>query len=229
MSKLLYAIFAHPDDEAFGVSPTLIKERHEGAEIHLIALTAGDAGVNPDNVADLGALRLEEWQQSAGIIGATSNSYLGYRDGTLCNTDIDPIVDSIIAMVAARLQNDTSVATLDFITFDPNGLSGHIDHIVASHATLLAYHRLAARFPAVAMRVRMLCITKEQQPLPNTDWRYAPAGRELGEIDETIDASEYRDVVIRCMRAHHSQRQDCESHLKNRGDTLCINHYVVIE
>ena len=229
MSKLLYAIFAHPDDEAFGVSPTLIKERHEGTEVHLVTLTAGETGVNPDQLADLGTARLEEWHQSAQIIGAASTTHLGYRDGQLCNADIDSIVEQLVSQISHRLRSDSSPTALDFITFDVTGLSGHIDHIVASHATLLAYHRLAPQFPAVRMRVRMLCATKQQQPATNADWRYAPIGREPEQIDETIDARKYHDEVVQCMRAHHSQRQDRESHLKNRGDTLCINHYVVIE
>lgn len=229
MSKLLYAIFAHPDDEAFGVSPTLIKERHEGAEIHLITLTAGEAGVNPDELSDLATARLEEWHQSAQIIGAASTTHLGYRDGRLCNADIDSIVEQLVSQISHHLRSDSSLTALDFITFDVTGLSGHIDHIVASHATVLAYHQLAPQFPAVHMRVRMLCVTKQQQPATNADWRYAPIGREPEQIDEIIDASEYHNEVVQCMRAHHSQRKDCESHLKNRGDTLCINHYVVIE
>lgn len=227
MTKLVYAIFAHPDDEAFGVSPTLIKERHEGAEINLVTLTAGEAGENPDNLEDLGVTRLKEWHESAAIIGATSATYLKYHDGALCNADIDTIVSSIIDMVRNRISNEPSPATLDFVTFDLSGLSGHIDHIVASHAALIAYHRLKNEFPAVVMRVRLLCLTREQLPQPNADWRYMSAGRNLDEIDEIIDASDYRGEVIRAMKAHYSQRNDCENHLNRRGDTLCINHYVI--
>ncbi len=60
MNKIIVGIFAHPDDEAFGCSPTLIKEASEGSEIHLITLTAGENGCNPDGHNSLGDIRLEE-------------------------------------------------------------------------------------------------------------------------------------------------------------------------
>ena len=46
----LVAIFAHPDDEAFGTGGTLAKYAHEGVDVHLITATLGEAGqvANPD-------------------------------------------------------------------------------------------------------------------------------------------------------------------------------------
>lgn len=78
MKKVLIGIFAHPDDEAFGPSGTLLKLRDEGWDIHLILLTDGDAGVNVDNVTDLAATRLKEWEASAKLLGAASTHALHY-------------------------------------------------------------------------------------------------------------------------------------------------------
>jgi N-acetyl-1-D-myo-inositol-2-amino-2-deoxy-alpha-D-glucopyranoside deacetylase len=41
---ILVAIFAHPDDEAFGTGGTLAKYAHEGVDVHLITATLGEAG-----------------------------------------------------------------------------------------------------------------------------------------------------------------------------------------
>ena len=43
MKKLL-AVFAHPDDEAFGPGGTLAKYAKEGVEIHLLCATRGERG-----------------------------------------------------------------------------------------------------------------------------------------------------------------------------------------
>ncbi|MFZ2494806.1 MAG: PIG-L family deacetylase [Candidatus Saccharimonadales bacterium] len=65
MKKVIFGIFAHPDDEAFGPAGTLIQEVQNGSEVHLITLTAGQAGSNPDNHEDPGAIRLKEWKNPA--------------------------------------------------------------------------------------------------------------------------------------------------------------------
>lgn len=75
MSKLVFAIFAHPDDESFGPSGTLLMEAQSGAKVHLISLTAGESGVNPDNQPDLKAIRLNEWNDAGQLIGASGLHY----------------------------------------------------------------------------------------------------------------------------------------------------------
>ena len=77
MKKVIFGIFAHPDDEAFGPAGTLIQEVQNGSELHLITITAGEAGSNPDNYDDLGQIRLEEWRRSGELIGATTMTHLG--------------------------------------------------------------------------------------------------------------------------------------------------------
>ena len=53
MKKLLFGIFAHPDDEAFGPSATLYKAAQAGTDVHLIVVTDGDSGANVDGHKDL--------------------------------------------------------------------------------------------------------------------------------------------------------------------------------
>ena len=64
MKKVIFGIFAHPDDESFGPSGTLLKLRRSGYDLHLIVLTDGEAGVNPDGIENLGEVRLQEWRRS---------------------------------------------------------------------------------------------------------------------------------------------------------------------
>jgi len=38
--KVLLAVFAHPDDETFGMGGTLAHYAHQGVEVHLVCATA---------------------------------------------------------------------------------------------------------------------------------------------------------------------------------------------
>lgn len=228
MKKIVIGLFAHPDDEAFGVSPTLIKEVAEGAEVHLITLTAGENGTNPDNHADLGAVRLEEWRRGGEIIGARSMHHFGYTDGTLCNADIHPIAERLHAIVTPLIEATTD-EHIEFMSFDFGGISGHIDHIVAARAAALAFYRLKERYPDRVSKLRLRCLSASQLPTHNIDWLYMEAGQDDALINETIDATRYRDTVARVIRTHYSQRHDGETHIARYGDSLAINYFIVKE
>ncbi|HSW90551.1 MAG TPA: PIG-L family deacetylase [Candidatus Saccharimonadales bacterium] len=225
MKKVLFGIFAHPDDEAFGPGGTLIKAVHDGVELHLITLTLGQNGTNPDNAPDLGTVRREEWLKSGQMIGATSQHELGYIDGRLCNIEMLEITEKIQHIVRETIADrDIEV---EFIGFDLNGLTGHIDHIVASRALCLAFYRLKqddSRFT----RIRLFCLPREQNQSVNTNWIYMEAGRTPEEIDETIDARKYYKKIIDVMRTHHSQRSDAETQIDTLGHGIGINHFIIL-
>ena len=228
MKKLIFGIFAHPDDEAFGPSGTLMKEIDEGADVHLITLTTGQAGMNPDNHTDLGAVREQEWRQAGELIGATSLHALGFEDGHLDNiamqtagTQIDAIIDEILSHYDEPLE-------IELMSIDTNGISGHIDHIVAGRTACWLFYRRKAvdvRFT----RLRLACISAEQLPAVNTDWLYMEPGRTVDEIGETVDARSYHDRIVAVMRAHHTQRSDAQTHFERRGDDLGLNSFLVLQ
>lgn len=225
MKKIIIGVFAHPDDEAFGVSPTLIKEIREGAEAHLITLTAGEEGANPDNHAELGTVRLHEWQRSCELMRITRCHHLGYTDGTLSNSDLLTIADRVGQLTENILA--TTDSPIEFMSFDMNGISGHIDHIVASRATALVFYRLKQLFPERITRLRLRCLPIEQVPQHTIDWLYMDAGRTSDEITEVVDAREYHDTIIEVIRSHHSQRADGETHIARYGNDIGINHFIV--
>lgn len=63
-NKTIVAIFAHPDDEAFGPAGTLAK-LSQTHDVYLICVTRGNANGN----ASLGKIRTKELKQSANILG----------------------------------------------------------------------------------------------------------------------------------------------------------------
>ncbi len=82
--KTLLAVFAHPDDEAFGVGGTLARYAAQGVRVVLACATRGEAGqisdpslATPEN---LGRVREEELRCAARALGVREVIFLGYRD-----------------------------------------------------------------------------------------------------------------------------------------------------
>jgi LmbE family N-acetylglucosaminyl deacetylase len=226
MKKIIFGVFAHPDDEAFGPSGTLLIETKSGTELHLITLTVGDAGTNPDNHEDLGAVRLKEWKEAGKLIGATSMHFLGYKDGQLNNQVLIEAGHKIVQIakeIIAKADKDT---VIEFITSDLNGISGHIDHIVAARAATWAFYTLKSDDKRIT-RIRLTCIPRSMMPESNINWLYMEPGRPDEEIGEIVDARYLIEDIIKIMRTHHTQRDDGEGHIQRRGEGLGMNYFVI--
>jgi LmbE family N-acetylglucosaminyl deacetylase len=226
MKKVIFGIFAHPDDEAFGPAGTLVMEKKAGSEIHLICATAGEAGMNPDAVSDLAKTRSEEWRKAGQLIGADSMHQLGYADGGLHNSQFHEIaakIDEIVRSVAADRQD----IEIEFMSLDLNGLTGHLDHILIARVACYVFYKLKAT-DARVMRIRLACTTREEFPVPNCDWIYMEAGRTLEEINETVNANEHLALINEIIHAHHSQRSDAAAYIRRLGDAVAINHFIVL-
>jgi len=226
MKKVIFGIFAHPDDEAFGPCGTLIKDVSEGAELHLFTLTSGEAGENPDNVPNLGEVRDEEWRRAGSAIGAFGKYNLKLRDGHLNNIMMQLASEQIMRIIRDIITSHTTPIEVEFMTFEPNGFTGHIDHIVASRTASFIFYRLKSDSLPLT-RIRYYCASEAKAPTYNVDWIYADKGRSSEEIDEIVDARSYRDRILEVMRYHHSQRADYERYLSTQGDDLGLDHFIV--
>jgi LmbE family N-acetylglucosaminyl deacetylase len=136
----LMAVFAHPDDEAFGTGGTLTRYAAEGAEVLLVTATRGEAGqiAEPDlaTPANLPAVREHELRCACEIYGILPPRFLDYVDGQL------PIVHQGQAVgKLVRLIREFQPQVL--ITFGPDGIYGHYDHIAVHRWATIAV-RLAA-------------------------------------------------------------------------------------
>lgn len=225
MKKVLFGIFAHPDDEAFGPSGTLLLETKAGTELHLITLTAGENGANPDDHQDLGDVRLAEWKKAGALIGATSMHHLGYEDGTLGNIAHVEAAERIEMLIRDTVAGREDIE-IELMSMDLNGITGHIDHIVASRSAHLVFYRLRNAGIQIS-QLRLVCIPKEQWEHENTDFVFMEAGRTEDEIDEIVDARHERAQIEAIIRTHHTQRGDGETHIKSRGDLLGLDYFIV--
>ncbi len=142
-------VFAHPDDESFGMGGAIAYYAERGVAISLICSTNGDVGsVDPEYLAgfeSVAALRKAELECAAQTLGIREVILFGYRDSgmmgspdnahpdCLWQADKDVLVGRIVREMR-RIQPHVVV------TFDPYGGYGHPDHIVMHRATTRAFH-----------------------------------------------------------------------------------------
>lgn len=226
MKKIIFGIFAHPDDEAFGPAATLLHETKSGAELHLICLTPGDAGMNVDNHDDLAAVRLQEWHAAGKLLGATGMHQLGYHDGRLCNNDYHEIVNRITEIIDQVVGDRTDIE-IELMSMDLNGITGHLDHILAGRVSAYLFYKQRELGRPMA-RLLLSCVPQSETPTSNTGWLYMDAGRDE-ELCLEYSYPELHDEVSGIMHAHHTQRSDGETHISSRGQKLTTNYFLVLE
>jgi len=226
MKRILFGVFAHPDDEGFGPSGTLIQEVDSGTELHLICVTRGEAGTNADNCPDLGKVRTREWHAAGKLIGASSMHCLKYADGLLCNDLYREIADKVEVCIEQTLEKTAEPFELHMMTFDRSGLSGHLDHIAVSMITTFVYLRLRHEHSEWRFgELRYFCVPYDKRYANDISYVYMPPGHEPEDIDETVDVSDVYDRKLDVMRAHRSQRHDMQWHLDNRAESLKTEHF----
>jgi LmbE family N-acetylglucosaminyl deacetylase len=76
-------VSAHPDDIEFGCAGTVARWVDEGAQVTTCIVTDGSTGSQDRSLvgANLSAIRREESERAAKLIGAREVIWLGYRDG----------------------------------------------------------------------------------------------------------------------------------------------------
>jgi len=126
-SKIL-AIFAHPDDESYIVGGTLALAAAQGAEIHLISATRGDKGVqhvaDPQERERITHIREQELRNACKILGIREVEVWDFPDGNLDN------LGAREHELNNKLINSINLINPNLIlTFGPNGVSRHRDHI----------------------------------------------------------------------------------------------------
>jgi N-acetyl-1-D-myo-inositol-2-amino-2-deoxy-alpha-D-glucopyranoside deacetylase len=144
--RRVLAVFAHPDDESIACGATLARCADAGARVSLLCVTRGEAGQRvPGSGAEdvaLGVVRRGELQQAAGRLGIDDVIVLDHPDGSL--TGVDPaLFRHEIVLTIRHLQPDV------VITFGPDGLYWHPDHIFVHERVTEAVQSFGAAGPAL--------------------------------------------------------------------------------
>ncbi len=195
------AIFAHPDDEAFGPAGTLAQLSID-YETYVICATYGEAGEGQHS--NLAEVRAEELKVSAKILGIKKVYFLGFKDGTLSNSLYHKLAEKI-ERILKKLKPST------IITFEPRGISGHIDHITISMVSSFVFERS----PHVKTLLQH-CIRQDIRKKMGDYFIYFPAGYKKSDIDLTVNVKNQWGTKIKAMMAHKSQAADAKRVLKMR-------------
>lgn len=188
----LLAVLAHPDDETFGIGGALARYAAEGIETHLVCATRGErgwSGPEADNpgLAGLGRLREAELRCAAGHLGLRSVAFLDCLDGDLDQADPPQIIGKISAHIR-RIQPQVVV------TFPPDGLYGHPDHIAISQFTVAAIVAAAGADVDDPDRLPPHTVAKLYYVVDSRD--FVEAVREsIGPISMEVDGVERKQIA----------------------------------
>lgn len=222
----MIGIFAHPDDESFGPSGTMLKLVQDDVDVHLLLLTDGEAGMNPLNVADLGKLRLDEWSRATELIGAKSTAALHFPDGELSHGMYVAIGAALHAEMHRILESYAESLEVSFMTFDQLGLTGHLDHIAASYLATHQFYSLKNDMPpgVIVNELWYYCLSRDQAPATKWTSYYTAIGRDKDYLNRTVDISDVLARKYAVMDAHVSQVADATAQ-KQLGDELLSREY----
>jgi len=132
----LLAVFPHPDDEAFGVGGTLTRYAAEGCAVHLVSASRGEAGEIRDaslaTKANLPEVRAQELRCACQAYGIHPPRFLGYVDGQLTIVHQGQAVGKLVRIIR-------ELKPQVMITFGPEGIYGHYDHIAVHRWATIAF------------------------------------------------------------------------------------------
>lgn len=192
-------LIAHPDDESYLVAGTMARNRAAGGTATVVCATDGEKGtahlVKPLSRRALAKLRERELRAVARILRVTRLVFLRLPDGRL-----DTKSTTLLTRTRTILRKHPRTA---IISFGPDGMTGHRDHIACYRAAI----RLAREF-----KIPFWCVTVAphlSKAMPN--WlskrrahltHYRKIGRYLPHaLRIAIDPK----LKLRCIKQHRSQ------------------------
>jgi LmbE family N-acetylglucosaminyl deacetylase len=134
----LLAMFAHPDDESYGPAGTIREAATSpGGKVRIVTATRGEAGSLGNSrsygAAGLARIRQGELLAAARILDAEL-VLLGWPDKGIGALDPGTAVLELVREI--RLFRPETI-----LTFHPNGISGHPDHIAMTGLVTEAFRR----------------------------------------------------------------------------------------
>lgn len=216
----LAAIVAHPDDDAYGVAG-LVALHKDDPDFGFVLVHATDgeggaiwegSGATPET---LGAVRRAEDRRAWITLGRPPDrhEWFGYPDGGLPDVPLDELVDRV-ALILGEERPDVVV------TFGPDGITGHPDHVAIGRAATAAFHRFAGdggpgfrRLVYGAIRQSVIDkwnarrVATGRAPYDPT-LVYHLRGVPDAEIDIDIDTAAVASLVRAAMLEHRTQWND---------------------
>ena len=226
-------VHAHPDDESSQTGGTLARYAAAGCRTVLITCTDGaqgdaDDGAKPGELGHdprrVAAHRARELDAAARALGVHDVVKLGYPDSGMPGPEgriapesfsMRPMMPMVTQLVRLMRLHQPDVV----VTYPPNGMSGHPDHIrthdvvVAAHANIVANGRRNA--PADGPRLYYIALSATRLRAAQASVRaafghdaWAPPD-EMAVDDDAIttvlDVAPFWDAKLQALAAHASQ------------------------
>lgn len=214
-SHRLAGVFAHPDDDVYLLGGTLAL--HAGLDVSFVFCTSGEAGPITDpglaTRETLGGVREREQRAAMARLGLepVATEFLRHPDYYLPDVPFEQLVTEI---EQALVREQPHVV----VTFGPEGLTSHHDHMRAGEAAEAAFHRARQRGSNGAFQR----LYRVGVPRPDVDRFYEemrgldPAyGREgelfnligvdAGSVAVSVDTTPVRDVKLQAILEHRTQ------------------------
>ncbi len=132
----LLGVWSHPDDEAYLSAGLMAQVVKDGGSVTIVTITDGEKGFpesDPRSAADKSAQRRGELRDAMAEIGVRDIRFLGIEDGEVAAPPQDMLV-ARIAGVMKQIRPDLVV------TFGPDGITGHSDHVANSAIATAAWN-----------------------------------------------------------------------------------------
>lgn len=217
MTRRIACVFAHPDDDTYGVSGSLALHAGPGLEVTVIMTTSGEGGLIADaSLAtrdNLGAVREEEDRASWRALELEPTvHFLRHPDGGVA--DVAPE-----RLVARYLEILREARPDVVVTFGPEGVTGHADHVAVGAAADAAFaaarsagaegfHRLLhVSIPQSSMdRFNELLRERGMDPIDPTQ-EFQPRGVPDDTIGVIVDCSSVYERKLEALRRHRTQAE----------------------
>jgi LmbE family N-acetylglucosaminyl deacetylase len=136
----ILGIWAHPDDETYLCGGLMARAVRNGSRVVCVTATRGELG-SPDEKRwppgpPLAATRTAEMEQALAALGVTEHQWLDYPDGH-CAEINDGQAVNVLTRIMEGVRPDT------VLTFGPDGMTGHPDHVSVSRWTTAAHAEAA--------------------------------------------------------------------------------------
>ena len=220
MTPRLAAVFAHPDDDVYTLSGSILR-RGGDVDVTIILLTSGGNGpiwepvATRATLADVREREEASWAASVGVPNARIE-FLHYTDWHLPDVPFEEAVEGVSAILE-------DVGPHVFVTFGPDGMTRHHDHMRAgeigdeafagarSSASPGAFQRLYH----VALRRSTMdeyyrAVAERGLPFGDQDSFLNPVGVPDETIAVDVDVTDLYERKVAAISQHRSQIGELE-------------------
>ena len=212
----LMCIYCHPDDETL-MSGTIARSCRNKVKVSLVCVTDGTGAIPEGMPPDV---RIKEMQETAKVLGVSDLRMPGWmKDASFEGYDHFRLIENITALIR-EIRPDV------IITFPPDGITQHPNHIALHHAVESAFKlsSIADKFTdqlnkglrafspgklyyMCVVNKPLLRLLKTEVPVikmkKRMDWKTKKCSPTL-----KLDVSAFADIRIKAMNCHRTQKLD---------------------